>query len=97
MVNKTEDIPATEEPVFEADDLFKAMRCCVIMLGAKNIHTQTARLGIPAKVIKNTPDDASMTISYDAEGDSFVFEVPITIKRKRGIIQPSKKLILPGR
>lgn len=96
MIQKNDEPQVENEiPTFEGDDLFKAMRVCVVAMGVKNKQTMTATLAIPAKVIKETKDEAQMSITYDQEADSFIFRVPIKMVRKRGIVTPSREIIRP--
>lgn len=84
-----------EIPTFEANDLFKAMRILVNAFGTKNLEKRTASLAISAQSIKQMADESEMKIFYEADGDSFVFEIPIKLNRSRKIIKP--RLILPNK
>jgi hypothetical protein len=92
MIRDNEQTEKTSEPEpdqmkeLKPEDLYK----CFWLL----LNTVGGSISISAAHIENLPEDAPIKITYNKSLAMWDFKIPGK-PRKRGIIKPGKKLILP--
>jgi len=75
------------QPELRPEDIYK----CFWLL----LNTVGGRISISAEHIEQLPETAEVTINYNKATRMWDFKIPKK-KRKRGVIKPSRKLILPS-
>ena len=96
---------AKEEPQLEPEDIFKCFYLVIgkLLVGQIRSGDQNPCVAIKAGSIAKVKDDFELMINHNEKEDSFEFRIPYKQlgikpqkkKRKRGIITPRRKLILP--
>ena len=79
-------------PQLNPEDMFKTLYMMIYLSGGE--------ISISKSSFGQVPEDAKILPSYDPKTDRFILETsekPKPPKRKRGIIKPSGKLIIPER
>lgn len=80
---KQENEPKSKE--LGPNDLMKVLH--ILLLANKGII-------VPEEVLENYPKDQKIVARYDEENKRYFIFAPV--KRKRGIVKPEGRLILPG-
>lgn len=102
MANEQPD----EQPSFGPQDAFKSLYLLVgkVLVGQIRAGDQNPCIAIKASSIEKVKDDFELMIQYNPKEDAFEFRIPYKElgvspqkkKRKRGLITPRRKIILPG-
>ena len=74
------------EPELTSKDINTVLCICIKLLGG---------VSVPQAMLEAAPKDLKLKAAYDEVNKVWCFSVPV--KRKRGIIKPKRKLIVPGR
>ena len=77
-----------EERELPPEDMFKLCFILLNILGGK--------VSVPAETFENFPKDTDVKYEYDEANKTWLFYAPTPkSKRKRGVLRPNRRLILP--
>lgn len=95
-----------EKPKLEAEDVFKCFFLVIgkLLVGQIKAGDQNPCVAIKTGSIAKVKDEFELMINYNEKEKSFEFRIPYEElgiepqkkKRKRGIVTPRRRLIVPG-